>query len=308
MIGTYGNREANWAVQNCDLLIVLGARLDVRQTGSDTKDFARCAKIVQIDIDPSQLDNRVDVDMKICASINTFFEQFKIDNSMFSGIDPMWIKELKNRRLTYDRDEYLHPTLTPYRLFNSLNRIMADRAVEYVCDIGNHQMWAANLLRLGKNQIIHFSGGMGAMGFGLPTAIGIALRSGIKTITITGDGSVQVNIHEFDTLKRLNLDLTIIVLNNRSLGMVKNYQDMYFDGLDQSTKKGYSCPSFYHVAKAYGIDAILVCDAEDMELALQKMINRSGPLLIEIDMDGAVECRPRLTFGHKLEDQEPKLD
>lgn len=95
---------------------------------------------------------------------------------------------------------------------------------------------------------------MGAMGFALPTALGVAIQSKNKVVVITGDGSLQINIQELDTLNRLRLDLTIIVMNNSVLGMVKNFQDMYFDGRDQSTRKGYSSPSFTDIATAYGIE------------------------------------------------------
>jgi acetolactate synthase-1/2/3 large subunit len=95
-MGTYGNREANWAVQNCDLLIVLGARLDVRQTGADTKDFARHAKIIQIDIDPAQLDNRVEADLNLNASTDNFLNQFRVLPNTFPQMDPQWVIEQKN--------------------------------------------------------------------------------------------------------------------------------------------------------------------------------------------------------------------
>src|SRR5438045_9774145 len=113
---------------------------------------------------------------------------------------------------------------------------MRGEPLDYVCDVGNHQMWAAHGLRLGREQAVHYSGGMGAMGFGLPAAIGVALQSARRGVLLTGDGSLQVNIQELDTLARLKQDIGIVVMNNRSLGMVKNFQDLYFDGRDQSTR------------------------------------------------------------------------
>ena len=168
-------------------------------------------------------------------------------------------------------------------------------------------MWAAQGIRLGAGQAVHNSGGMGAMGFALPAAIGIGLSSPNKTIVITGDGSLQVNSQELDTLNRLGLDLTIIMMNNFSLGMVKNFQDMYFDGRNQSTRKGYSCPSFTKLAVAYGMQAIQVSDMESLRSAFENMAGNTSPLLIEIMMEGATECRPRLAFGGKLDEQHPQL-
>lgn len=308
MIGSYGNREANWALQNCDLLIVVGARLDVRQTGSDIGDFARKAKIVQIDIDPSQLNNRIKTDFSICASAENFFNTFQLHAQLFPKIDSLWLKELSTLRQLYQKNEYTDWNLSPSEIFKKLNSALADRAVEYVCDVGNHQMWAAQNIRLSTEQAIHYSGGMGAMGFALPTAIGVAIQSRKKVIVITGDGSLQINIQELDTLRRLGLDLTIIVMNNAILGMVKNFQDMYFDGRDQSTKKGYSSPSFTNIAQAYGIESHRISNIQELDKVLSLIVGYNHPLLIEIMMDGATECRPRLAFGSKLDEQLPKLN
>lgn len=307
MIGSYGNREANWAVQNCDLLIVLGARLDVRQTGADVEDFARQARIVQIDIDPAQLNNRVQANLNICTSVESFFSKFPLSINTFPNLSSVWLDDLSKKRDLAQSNEYEDWEISPSELFKKLNRILAKHSVDYVCDVGNHQMWAAQSLRLSPNQAVHYSGGMGAMGFALPTALGVALQSQGKVVVITGDGSLQINIQELDTLNRLGLDLIIIVMNNSVLGMVKNFQDMYFDGRDQSTRKGYSSPSFTDIAIAYGIEAHQVANLADMDNALSLILNHKGPMLIEIMMDGATECRPRLAFGSKLDEQFPKL-
>ncbi len=308
MIGAYGNREANSAIQNCDLLLVLGARLDVRQTGADPKDFARHARIIQVDIDPSQLNNRVKADLALLTGIDTFCRQFRPRREVFGNIDTRWAPQLVLKRRQCDIDEYPDWKISPHRIFQRLNEVFRDKPVEFVCDVGNHQMWAAHGLRLGKGQAVHYSGGMGAMGFALPAALGVALLSGKHVVVITGDGSLQINIQELDTLRRLGLNITIIVMNNFFLGMVKNFQDMYFDGRDQSTRKGYSCPSFVKVAAAYGIDAVAVNDMTEFEDALIKAAHQKNPLLIEVLMPEASECRPRLGFGKKLDEQYPPLD
>lgn len=308
MIGSYGNREANWAVQNCDLLLVLGARLDVRQTGADIDDFARQARVIQIDIDPSQLNNRVQADLSICATAESFFNTYTLQADTFANLDKTWLTELSKKRDQALFNEYEDWAISPSEIFKQLNHHLADTAVDYVCDVGNHQMWAAQSLRLSHHQAVHYSGGMGAMGFALPTALGVAIQSQEKVVVITGDGSLQINIQELDTLNRLGLNLTIIVMNNSVLGMVKNFQDMYFDGRDQSTKKGYSSPSFTNIATAYGIEAHRVTNTLEMDQALSLVADHEGPLLIEIMMDGATECRPRLAFGSKLDDQFPKLN
>jgi acetolactate synthase-1/2/3 large subunit len=307
MIGSYGNREANWALQNCDLLIVVGARLDVRQTGADIDDFARQARIIQIDIDPNQLNNRVQADLSICATAESFFNAYILQADTFPSLDKAWLTELSKKRDQAECNEYADWEISPSVVFKKLNHILVNHPVDYVCDVGNHQMWAAQSLRLSLNQTVHYSGGMGAMGFALPAALGIGIQSKNKVVVITGDGSLQINIQELDTLNRLGLDLTIIVMNNSVLGMVKNFQDMYFDGRDQSTKRGYSSPSFTNIATAYGIEVHRVTNALEMDQALSLVADHEGPLLIEIMMDGATECRPRLAFGSKLDGQFPKL-
>lgn len=306
MIGSYGNREANWAVQNCDLLIVVGARLDVRQTGADVVDFARMARIVQIDIDSAQLGNRVHADVNICTTAESFFNSFPLRVDAFPLLDWAWTADLSKRREQAQLNEYPEWKISPSELFKKLNQILVGHPVDYVCDVGNHQMWAAQSLRLSPNQAVHYSGGMGAMGFALPTALGIALQSQNKVVVITGDGSMQINIQELDTLNRLGLDVTVIVMNNSVLGMVKNFQDMYFDGRDQSTKKGYSCPAFTALAEAYGIVAHKIDNAMDIDRIMPMVASHKGPMLIEVVMDGATECRPRLAFGSKLDEQFPK--
>ena len=308
MIGSYGNREANWAVQNCDLLIVVGARLDVRQTGSDADDFARQARVVQIDIDPAQLENRVKADLSICATAESLFKTFPLKADLFPGLDRGWLAELSARREQASLNEYADWKISPSEVFKELNRMLDGHKVDYVCDVGNHQMWAAQSLRLSAGQSVHYSGGMGAMGFALPAALGIAVQSGSRVVVITGDGSLQINIQELDTLSRMGLDVIVIVMNNVVLGMVKNFQDMYFDGRNQSTKKGYSSPSFTEIAKAYGIESCRAENAVQMERALELIADHKGPLLIELMMEGATECRPRLAFGSKLDEQFPKLN
>lgn len=308
MIGSYGNREANWAIQNCDLLIVVGARLDVRQTGAEADDFARSARIVQIDIDPNQLNNRVQADLNISSSSENFFNTYALNEDTFPNLDKTWLIDLSEKRDQALINEYKDWEISPSDFFKGLNKNLVNQSIDYICDVGNHQMWAAQSLRLSKNQAIHYSGGMGAMGFALPTAIGVALQSRKKAIVISGDGSLQINIQELDTLKRLNLDLAIIVMNNSVLGMVKNFQDMYFDGRDQSTKKGYSSPSFFDIANAYGIQSYRVTNIVEMNEILIILSSFKGPLLIEVIMNDATECRPRLAFGSKLDEQFPKLN
>ena len=287
---------------------MIGSRLDIRQTGSDEKDFARNAYIVQIDIDPAQLNNRIHAKLNICSNAESFFTNFTLTSDTFSNTLPSWLTELTKKRDLSQINEYQDWKISPSEIFKKLNSKLKDCPINYVCDVGNHQMWAAQNLRLAPQHTVHYSGGMGAMGFALPAAIGIAIQSKNKVIVVTGDGSLQINIQELDTLHRLNLDIVILIMNNFSLGMVKNFQDMYFNGRDQSTRKGYSAPSFSSIAKAYGIKSHHVVGSSEIENIIDLIKENKGPLLIEVEMEGATECRPRLSFGSKLDNQIPKLN
>ncbi|MBO1550554.1 thiamine pyrophosphate-binding protein [Yersinia pseudotuberculosis] len=303
MIGSYGTRTANYAVQNADLVIVLGSRLDVRQTGADTQDFARNAKIIQIDIDIEQLDNRVKCQLNINASCEDFFsyylrsKQCNSYNSWFLQLENNWTKDFV--------DEYQDLKVSPFILFSILNNAFNDKNVHYVTDVGNNQMWAAHSLRLGVGQAIHNSGGLGAMGFGIPTAIGVSYATNSPVVVITGDGGAQLNIQELDIISRENRPILTIVLNNNSLGMVRAFQEMYFDGRNESTYwSGYSS-SFSKIGKAYNVESYTVLTEYDFLEKINVFIDNPKPMLIEVLMEDARECRPRLAFGNPIDKQFP---
>jgi acetolactate synthase-1/2/3 large subunit len=308
MIGTYGHRSANCAIQQCDLLIVIGARLDIRQTGADVQDFAKNAKLVHIDIEAGQLDNRIKADLPLNVSADGFLDGIRFSRQLFPLQDPTWIRGLRRHLQTTFIDEYPEWDVSPFRIFAALAQAFSGREVDFVCDVGNHQMWAAHCLRLGPGQAMHHSGGMGAMGFALPAAIGISTVSTGKTVVLTGDGSLQVNIQELDTVARVGADILIVVFNNRSLGMVKNFQDMYFQGRNRSTKLGYSSPAFAKVAESFGLESHTISDEETLRKTLLKVRDLRRPVLLEIMMEHATECRPRLVFGNPIDQQHPRLD
>lgn len=308
MIGAYGNRVANWAVQNCDLLLVIGARMDVRQTGANPQDFARSARIVHVDVDKWQLNNRVASHLAIECDAETFYSALPVSAGTFASQSPEWVVKLTRQRTVLDRDEYVERDVSPYRIMQELMSAVGDEPAQFVCDVGNHQMWAAHGLRLKSGQSIHHCGGMGAMGFALPAGIGMALATGQRVYLVVGDGGFQLNMQELDTLRRLKLNVVIVLLNNETLGMVKNFQDMYFEGRDQSTRQGYSFPEFVNVARAFGITAVRIEPGESITTLVKGLTNDTTPALLEIRLPGATECRPRLAFGSKLDEQYPPID
>lgn len=305
LIGSYGTRTANHAIQNCDLLIVVGSRMDVRQTGADTKDFARNATIVQIDIDPGQLANRVIADVDVEADCDSFFK-WCLDQSFAQlKATPQWLAGLNEHWACSFVDEYQDWTISPFEICKSMQRAFLDMPLHYVADVGNNQMWAAHSLLLSAGQAIHHSGGLGAMGFAIPSAIGVAYAIGAPVVVLTGDGGAQLNIQELDIIAREQLPILTVVFNNESLGMVRAFQEMYFDGRDESTYwNGYGS-SFCSLGRAYNIPSFSTSSIEELNSLLQRFADHPEPMLIEILMSDARECRPRLAFGNPIDQQYP---
>jgi len=308
LIGAYGTRTANFAIQNCDLLVVVGSRMDVRQTGANIKSFTNKAKIIQIDIDKAQLNNRVLCDSVLNLDSESFFSDFLQTGICREDEWGCWNDVLCEHSSKTRVDEYLDWSISPFRLCNELNRYFQNTTVHYVADVGNNQMWAAHTIRLGHGQAIHHSGGLGAMGFSIPTSIGIHCAIKEPVIVIVGDGGAQLNIQELDIMAREQLPILVIVLNNFSLGMVKGFQDLYFEGRNSSTYwKGYSS-KYKHIAEAYNLDAYTVDNLSSFSEIIRCFKNNPKPCLIEVIMADARECRPRLEFGNAIDKQMPIME
>jgi acetolactate synthase-1/2/3 large subunit len=190
---------------------------------------------------------------------------------------------------------------------NQLMHLLAGPAAAYVTDVGQHQMWAAQSLELSEGQRFITSGGMGAMGSGLPLAIGAALANpGRPIVLIAGDGGFQLNIQELQTVVRNSLPLKIVVLNNRSHGMVRQFQETYFDQRYVSTLWGYSAPSFVAVAEAYGVAGRAAQSAEDLGEAIEWLwADPKQPALLEVPIDQRANVYPKIAFGRPLTEMEP---
>jgi acetolactate synthase-1/2/3 large subunit len=180
-------------------------------------------------------------------------------------------------------------------------------AAAYVVDVGQHQMWAAQSLELSDTQRFLTSGGMGAMGFGLPAAVGASLAAGGKPIVvIAGDGGFQSNIQELQTVVRNRLPLKIVIINNRCHGMVRQFQESYFEKRYQSTLWGYSCPDFAKVAQAYGILAQTIDVPADVAGALERLWESpSEPALLQVMVDTYANAYPKIAFGKPNTEMEP---
>ncbi|MEI8251499.1 MAG: thiamine pyrophosphate-binding protein [Synechococcus sp. ELA057] len=308
-IGSYGNRWANKALGEADLLVVLGSRLDIRQTGADVGSFCEGKQIWQIDLDPAELGVRVQPDQQVCCSIAQAAGWLEpLSGAFGAGHDP-WLERLAELRATYPaaREYRAEPgELNPVAVLQRVSERIVEPC-QYVTDVGQHQMWAAQALAFGTQDRFLTSGGMGAMGFGLPTAIGAALASPERlTLLITGDGSFQLNIQELETLWRNRLNLKILLFNNRCHGMVRQFQESYFAGNLQSTADGYSAPDFAAVASAYGIPSQRLVSPETLPDALEALLTMAGPSLLEIPLSISSRVYPKLAFGRRFGEMEPE--
>ncbi|ROM23062.1 acetolactate synthase [Pseudomonas protegens] len=306
MLGAYGTRAANYAVQNCDLLLVLGSRMDVRQTGAQSGDFARNAEIIQIDLQEGQLNNRVTAHYSYRLELENYFFQFCPRQIPPNDNWSSWNSLLKEKFRTTFIDEYLDWSISPFSLFMLLNELTAGVALDYILDVGNNQMWAAHTLRLNSNQAMHHSGGLGSMGFAIPAAVGACYAGNKPIVVVTGDGGAQLNIQELDIIARDNLPILTIIMNNQSLGMVRGFQEIYFEGRNSSTYWNGYTSQFKEIGTAYRIESKTITTTQAFRSVVKSFLESPRPMLLEISMPDARECRPRLEYGSLIDQQLPK--
>jgi len=310
MIGSYGNRYSNLTLANCDFLLILGSRLDSRQTGTRPETFARAATKVHVDIDQIELQAKVQVDIAIQCHIKPFLQS--LNKKLAVAVKPdieNWLRVINGYRQKYptcmDPDE--SSAIDPNLFMEALSDASTEGDI-ITLDVGQNQMWAAQSFRLKKGQRMLISGGMGAMGFALPSAMGAAKAApGTTVIAIAGDGGIQVNIQDLDTIVQHQLPVKIIVLNNGCLGMVRQFQDMYFGGRQQSTVVGYGCPDLIKIAEAYGIPAIRITSRVDVDKYLKEALQNDGPAFIEVMLERATCVNPKLVVNRPIEDMSPEL-
>jgi acetolactate synthase I/II/III large subunit len=309
MIGSYGNRWANLAIGRADFLLVLGSRLDVRQTGSQTESFKGERVIFHVDCESGEINNRVKGCRAVVSGLREFLSAaLAVAAEREFAERTEWRDEIETlRRAWPDTRELANaPGINPNALMHQLSAV-STQAVAYVVDVGQHQMWAAQSLELGAEQRFLTSGGMGSMGFSLPAAIGTAFAVPSKPIVlIAGDGGFQSNIQELQTIAHHRLPVKMVVLNNGCHGMVRQFQESYFEARYQSTLWGYSAPDFAEVAAAYKIPARTLKDEKEIKQALRWLWDdSSGPALLQVMIDTYANAYPKIAFGSPVTEMEP---
>ena len=303
LIGSYGNRYGNLALANSDLILVLGSRLDTRQTGTSLDTFAREAKIIQVDVDKNELGSKIKIDIEINSDVKDFITTL---NKYEINIDiTEWLKKLKEYKNKFSSTVGFDNNLKiPNYVVSIISKYLQD---EDICvDVGQHQMWTAQSLNIKATQRVLFSGGMGAMGFALPASIGACIGSNKRTVVIAGDGGIQMNIQELEVINRRKLPIKIFVLNNKNLGMVRQFQELYFDKKYLGTIDDYSVPNLVDIAKAYAIKARKIDDISKLEIELKDIFSSNEPELINIELPVEMTTvEPKLIVNKPIEDMHP---
>jgi acetolactate synthase-1/2/3 large subunit len=306
MLGMHGTYEANMAMQHCDVLIAIGARFDDRVIGNPEHFFQDGRRIIHIDIDPASIAKRVKVDVPIVGNVkDVLAEMIKLiqaskEKPEQSALKTWWTQiELWRSRdcMKYDRDSSL---IKPQYVIEKMYEVTRGEA--YVTsDVGQHQMWAAQYYKFDQPRRWINSGGLGTMGFGMPAAMGVQFAHPEATVAcVTGEGSIQMNIQELSTCKQFNLPLKIILLNNRYLGMVRQWQEFFY-GNRYAESYMDALPDFVKLAESYGHVGMKIEKPEDVEGALKEAFGMKERLVfMNFITDQAENVYPMIPAGKGL--------
>jgi acetolactate synthase-1/2/3 large subunit len=277
MLGMHGTRAANIATDNCDLLICVGARFDDRVTGK-LETFAPKGKVIHLDGDPAEIGKLRRADVGLTGDIGALLDGLTAIPAQADAWKAQCAEHKRMWATSYDA-----PGSGVYApaLLNQLSEAAGDGAI-FTCDVGQHQMWVAQHCRFSRPQAHLTSAGLGTMGYGIPAGIGALLAEPDATvITVTGDGSIMMNIHELATLRRYRLPLKILLLDNAQLGMVRQWQELFFEEnfseVDLSDN-----PDFAELARAFGIEAFTIDHRSEVPAAIERLLGTCGPVLCHV--------------------------
>jgi acetolactate synthase-1/2/3 large subunit len=298
MLGMHGSKYANYAVCSCDLLIAVGVRFDDRVTGKLER-FVPEAKVIHIDIDPAEIGKNVKVDIPLVGDVkNSLAELIELLKAKPSGA---WQDQVQNWKNEYplDFEENGEGRLKPQFVIREIYRAGQDRA-RIVTDVGQHQMWSAHYYDYTRPRSFISSGGLGTMGFGLPAAIGVQVACPDELVfNIAGDGSIQMNIQELSTAVNNNLPIKIAILNNGYLGMVRQWQELFYNRRYSHTEL--INPDFTKIAEAYGAVGMRIERRQDVAPALQEAISVKKPVVMDFVVEREENVMPMVPPGEPLD-------
>ncbi len=301
MEGMHGHYASSVGQDEADLIITIGARFSDRATGNVAK-YARRAKILHMDADGAELNKNVSVHMSIECDIQDALT--RLLQLVKKQNHPEWmarIAELKTEEIKQLHDITPEDKLTPYALIKEVSK-HTDPDTPVATDVGQHQMWTAQYYPFANPRTFASSGGLGTMGYGLGAAIGAAYASGKKTVLFTGDGSFGMNLNELATLSANNVPVIIILMNNGVLGMVRQWQTLFFDRHYSNTMLTDRKTDFMKLADAFGIAGYRISEKSELESVIAKAFAEEGPVLVECMIDKDEFVLPMLPPGGCIED------
>jgi acetolactate synthase-1/2/3 large subunit len=296
MLGMHGSAYANYAIMDSDLIIAVGSRFDDRVTGK-IDEFAPSAKVIHIDIDPTSISKNVGVDIPIVGDCKKVLIDINKKIKKKPDTDA-WLKQIdvwkKNHPLSFKNDSKLRPQY----IIEELNKLTHGKAI-ISTEVGQHQMWAAQYYQHIRPRTFLTSGGLGTMGYGFPAAIGAQVGNPDKLVfDIAGDGSIQMNIQELATVANYKIPVKILILNNFYLGMVRQWQELFYERRYQATPL--KNPDFVELAESYGVKGIKVTKKSEVKKALEKTIKTPGPVLVDFHIETEENVFPMVAPGSAI--------
>lgn len=296
-VGMHGTQYANYAIQNADLIIAIGVRFSDRITG-DISVFAKNAKIIHVDIDPAEIGKNVPVDLPIVGPAKAVLKELNL--AQFHGDYSSWVEEIDryrtNNPLTYKKTGLLKPQY----LVELASKIFPENTI-VATDVGQNQMWVGQYYRFRYPRTFLTSGGLGTMGFGLPAAIGAAVGNPERQVLMfSGDGGFQMNMQELNTIRKYNLKIKMIILDNSYLGMVRQWQELLFEKRYSGTNMEDN-PDFLKLAEVFGIKAVRLEDPAHAEEVIRELAECKTSMLVHAVVDPKENVLPMVPAGKPLD-------
>ncbi len=310
-IGVYGSRAANFTIQNSDLFISLGTRLDTRVTGGVPKNFARKAQKIMVDIDRNELNKKrgLKIDLKVNENVKNFIDKFtKANKSKISKKE--WLNKCFYWKNKYPlvQKKFLKEKkyVNPYIFIEHLSKILTKKDI-IIADDGGHLTWTLQAFKVKYGQKLFSAFGNSPMGYSLPASIGASVaKKNNRIICIDGDGSIQINLQELHTIDKLKLPIKVFILNNNGYGIIKQFQELYLGKRFEASGKGVSNPNFKKISEAFNIKYNLIKNHKDLS-KLSRIISSKKAEIIEVMLKPNQKIIPKLQFGNPIEDMSPLL-
>ncbi len=298
MLGMHGNVGPNRKTNECDVLIAIGMRFDDRVTG-DLKTYAKQAKVIHFDIDKAEINKNVKAMARVLGDVKDTLPKItaKIKEKQY----PEWLNEFKacyDEEYKFVIENELYPEAGKLKMGEVINKVSeaANNDAVLVTDVGQHQMMGVRYFKYNHSRSVVTSGGLGTMGFGLPAAIGAKFGAPDRTVCLfVGDGGIQMTIQELGTIMQTEVDIKIIILNNHFLGMVRQWQELFFD--ERYSETVMKNPDFVKIAEAYSITAEKVETRDELDKAVTKMLAHKGPYLLDVQVETKGMVYPMIPAG-----------